>query len=195
MLLHLLAAGLLLRPTAFAPAAPVPASVRLLPLKPPAPVPRPLTASKGARKRAPALPGTAAPLSITLPLEAQAPQAAPAAAGPASAPAPLDLRLPPRSGPTPAPRIAELARADPRANSPRESAETRMAHALGAQGWRSVDLGDGAKKIVGPFGECYISRPSMVEQIPDHPLQGTVPHKIFGCGGIEKGSLKHERPK
>lgn len=109
---------------------------------------------------------------------------------------PLDLRLPARPPQAPALRpLHEQIRADGRANSPREGAQERMAAALGGAGWRVIDLGDGARKVLGPFGECYISRPSMVNEVPGHPLAGLVPDKIFGCGGIEKGSLNHERPK
>lgn len=195
LLLHLLAGLLLLRQPQ-PPSLPPPAvAILLLRQEPPPAQQRPQRPVDRRSAPSAALRLSAPPTAIQLPAEpAVEPVAAPAAAA-ASAPAALDLRLPAQTGRAPPPGIAELARADPRANSPRASAEERMANALGAQGWRSIDLGDGAKKLMGPFGECYISRPSMVEQVPGHPLQGMVPNKVFGCGGIEKGSLKHERPK
>lgn len=107
----------------------------------------------------------------------------------------MDLRLPSRIGAPPPPTLAEQIRADSRANSPRETAADRMANALGAKGWTVLELSDGGRKVTGPFGECQIIRPSMVDGIAGHPHAGLLPPRVFPCGGIEKGSLKHERPK
>lgn len=115
-----------------------------------------------------------------------------AAVGNASAP--LNLSLPPPGQRTRLPAIAEQMRHDPRANSPMPSGEQRMAAALGAKGWTVIDLGDGSKKVMGPFGECAIVRPSMVDGIAGHPHAGLLPGRSFPCGGVEKGSLEHARP-
>lgn len=139
---------------------------------------------------------TAAPDPTVAPANASAGPALPGLSG-LSAPS-LDLRLPPATLRAPAAGSMEALRdrlsQDPRSNSPMDSGVERMARALGAQGWTVIDLGDGSKKVTGPFGECQIIRPSMVDGIPDHPHAGLLPPRSFGCGGIEKGSLEHRRP-
>ncbi len=203
LLLHLLIAALLLRERAPLPREPglLRTEIRLLALpQSAAPAPPPPPAALPPLPRLPRVPAETAiqlPAAEVAALTAGPPASAPLpgrAALPASAPAPLDLRLPTRVGPAPAPTLAEQMRNDPRANSPRESAAEQMAHAMGGAGWRSIELEDGGKKFLGPFGECFISRPSLVNQIPGHPHAGLVPNKVFGCGGIEKGSVKPRRP-
>jgi hypothetical protein len=120
--------------------------------------------------------------------------AEPAAPAPPPAAPPLNLNLPPPEARTRLPAVAEQLRHDPRANTPMPSGPERMAAALGAKGWTVLDLGDGSKKITGPFGECRIVRPSMVDGIAGHPHAGLLPNRVFPCGGIEKGSLAHARP-
>lgn len=202
LLLHLAAGSLMLRESRRLPVAATPGrtELRLLPVQRP---PQPALAAAAPRAmqaRPRAVPG---PNAISLPalpsiaIDTEA-AATPTVSQPspaASAPAPLDLRLPARVGAPPAPSLAEQIRADPRANSPRESAAERMANALGAKGWTVVELSDGGRKVTGPFGECQIIRPSMTDAIPGHPHAGLLPPRVFSCGGIEKGSLKHERPK
>ncbi|MFY8016722.1 MAG: SDR family NAD(P)-dependent oxidoreductase, partial [Inhella sp.] len=83
---------------------------------------------------------------------------------------------------------AELANLDSRANSPRESAEERMANAMGAKGWTVVEGVQGGTMTRGPHGECLLSRPSMLNEIPGHPHAGMVPNKVSGCGGLHKGA-------
>lgn len=201
LLLHAGAALLLLRPTAQPPAQDAGRTLLRLIALPPATKPvraQPAPAASSSRPRA-----IASPRAISLPalnshaeeLNAAESPAPSAAAAPAAPPAPLDLRLPARVATPNAPSLAEQIRADSRANSPRESAAERMANALGAKGWTVVELSDGGRKVTGPFGECQIIRPSMVDSIPGHPHAGLLPPRVFGCGGIEKGSLKHERPR
>jgi hypothetical protein len=109
---------------------------------------------------------------------------------------PLDLRLPAPVQASAAPSLHDRIRADPRANSPLDSAEQRMVNALGGRGWTVLALADGGHKVTGPFGECFISRKSQMIAIePDNPRWTGLRDKVFSCGGIEKGSLKHERPK
>ncbi len=81
-----------------------------------------------------------------------------------------------------------------RANSPRESAEERMANALGAKGWTQIDGVQGGRMLRGPHGECVLIRPSMVNEIPDHPHAGLVIAKVSGCGELQKGARIHKRP-
>ena len=131
-------------------------------------------------------PNTPSPPPLTAP-------AAPALPGAGT----LDLRLPSASARPALPGAAALTeqlRHDPRANTPMASGAQRMAEAFGAKGWTVIDLGDGSHKAFGPHGECQIVRPSMVDGIPDHPHAGLLPNRVFGCGGIEKGSLQHARP-
>jgi hypothetical protein len=202
LLLHLAAGTLMLRDARQLPVAATPGrtELRLLPVQPPplpavaAAVPRAMQAQSRAVPGPNAISLPALP-AIAIDTEALTTQPAHQPSLPASAPAPLDLRLPARVGARPAPSLADQIRADGRANSPRESAAERMANALGAKGWTVVELSDGGRKVTGPFGECQIIRPSMVDAIPGHPHAGLLPPRVFGCGGIEKGSLKHERPK
>lgn len=142
------------------------------------------------------VPGSSESLATPLPTDAAASSgSAPPPGGTATAAsAPLNLSLPAPGQRTRLPAIAEQMRHDPRANSPMPSAEQRMAAALGAKGWTVIDLGDGAKKVMGPFGECAIVRPSMVDGIAGHPHAGLLPSRSFPCGGVEKGSLVHARP-
>ncbi len=201
LLIHLLAGSLLLLEQSGPPSARQAVTVLRLIRPPSAPLPAPRPAPAAKDRPAPrALMQSPGPSAITLQVRPDATDTAPTlpappAASAAVAPAPLDLRLPTRIAAPPPSSLAEQIRADDRANSPRESAVERMANALGAKGWTVIELADGGRKVSGPFGECKIIRPSMVDAIPGHPHAGLLRPREFSCGGIEKGSLKHERPK
>jgi hypothetical protein len=203
LLLHLGLTALLLQQRTLQPSADsARIELRLIEIKPPAPVAMAPTVRPPPSARistTPSLAQTPSPLAITLPL---APQAEPlpstaAASAPVAqaAPAPLNLTLPTAINRRSAPLSpAELANLDTRANSPRESAEDRMANALGAKGWTQIEGVQGGRMLRGPHGECVLIRPSMVDEIHDHPHAGLVTAKLSPCSDLKKGARVHKRP-
>lgn len=208
VLLHLLAGGLLLKPQLLPKVEPRRSELRWVSIKPlplplPVPVPAPRMSSQPQPRQAnaaPLLAKTPARNAITLPApppaQAEALTAPPSPAIPASAaPAPLNLKLPSGMSRRDLPLSpAAQANLDARANSPRESAEERMANAMGAKGWTKVEDVQGGTMMRGPHGECFLSRPSMVNEIPDHPHAGLVMNKVSNCAELQKGARIHKRP-
>ena len=212
LLLHLVLGSLLVQQQVLKRSEPPRSELRWIEL-PALPPP----ADKPADKSTPRTPPTAralpelarppSPLAITLPAvqPSDFPSALPAKTenSTAAAPAPpasappraLNLNLPTAVARRNTPLTpAELANLDSRANSPRESAEERMANAMGAKGWTVIEGVQGGTMMRGPHGECLLSRPSMLNEIPGHPHAGMVPNKVSGCSELQKGARVHKRP-
>lgn len=208
LLLHLLVGGLLLRqpmrlPPAdkrvhrtelrlLRPALPPPRATRAP--EPPRPEARPrLERPAPAAETRPVMPQTPGPNAITLPTPA------PAAPAPMAS-APLDLRLPGRGPVTgPGTGVAELMRHDPRTNSPRESAQERLARAVGGAMGNGettvIEDVQGGRMIRGPNGECSLIRPSMMQEIdPTNDRHRMLPGKVSDCSQLEPGARRHKRP-
>ncbi len=200
LLLHGVLGLLLIQQRHLQQAAPRRSEVRLIPLKAPPPPPPPAPAPKQA------LPA-AAPRSVTVPLpEFSSAQPAPGAitlpAAPASAaeasPAtrPLDLSLPKGWKASQGLSPAQQAVQDPRANSPRESGEERMARAI-ANEPVTIQLAGGGTMTRWPDGRCTRTLPNRSNQLVpmDSHLQVGTSHG-GSCFNDKPGSaIQHTRPR
>lgn len=140
------------------------------------------------------------PHAITLPeIEASPTETAPApsAASSAAGPPRLDLGLPRNWKPDARVNPAQQAVHDPRANSPRPSAEQRMAAAIGAGSkdvsWERVELADGGYMLRGSNGECRRIVPNMADRLG---LMPGAPAKSGACfNDKDSAAIVHTRPR
>lgn len=176
--------------------------VRLIRLKPPPPppppaaTPAPTQVLNAAAPRRATVPvpefssAPAAPGAITLPAApASAAEAAPAAR-------PLDLSLPKSWKPEQRANPAQQAVHDPRANSPRYSAEERMARAI-ANEPVTIELAGGGTMTRWPDGRCTRSLPNRANQlVPMDPHQQVGVAHGGSCFSDKPGAaIRHTRPR
>ncbi|MBH9578182.1 hypothetical protein [Inhella proteolytica] len=201
LLLHGLLGLLLIQQRSLPQASHRRSEVRLIPLKLPPPPP-PAAAPTPARALATAAPRPAmvpvpefssaqpAPGAITLP-------AAPASAAEGAAtPRPLNLNLPKGWQPSQDLSPAQQAVQDPRANSPRYSAEERMARAI-ANEPVTIELAGGGTMTRWPDGRCTRTLPNRSNQLVpmDSHLQVGTSHG-GNCFNDKPGSaIRHTRPR
>jgi len=124
--------------------------------------------------------------------EATASVAAPAASGTQG----LNLALPRDWKPELRTSPAQQALHDPRANSPRPSAEERMAAAF-AKGdkevtWTRIEMADGGYMMRGSNGDCRRVLPNMAKNLG---LIEAAPEKSGGCFSGTSTGVHHARPR
>jgi len=200
LLLHALLGLLLMQQRSLPQAAHRRSEVRLVALKPPPPppaaAPMPTRALPTAAPRLATVPvpefssAQAAPGAITLP-------AAPAsAAEAAAAPRPLNLNLPkgwqPHQGLSPAQQAVQ----DPRANSPRYSAQESLARTI-ANEPVTIELAGGGTMTRWPDGRCTRTLPNRSNQLVPMDAHQQVGTAHGGnCFSDTPGSaIRHTRPR
>jgi hypothetical protein len=163
----------------------------LPPPEPRRPTPPPRAAAPVAQETPNLTPG---PNAITLPpaTEASVSVAAPAASGTQG----LNLGLPKDWKPELRTSPAQQAIHDPRANSPRPSADERMAAAI-AKGdkevtWTRIEMADGGYMMRGSNGDCRRVLPNMAKNLG---LIEAAPEKSGGCFSGTSTGVHHARPR
>lgn len=195
--MHLLAVLLLMQSRQRPPPAPPRAELRIAVE---IPKPRPQSAAPAARHTLtvvrPEFNATPSPEAIALPALEPANEPVTASTAAASAPpAKLDLSLPRNWKPDERINPAQQAVHDPRANSPRLSAEQRMAKAIGAGSkdvtWERIELADGGYMLRGSNGQCVRVVPNLAAGLGlmDAPM------KSGSCFTGSATGVHHERPR